>query len=327
MENCSNCTTPRPDTFKTTEFLVFSTVMLVTAVAAIFFNILTAVVLSTRKEVFPPIRILLVNLLAGTTFAAVAVVMQSTDSIVLAADSNETTDKDVCRVYVFIFRSSAVARLCNLAAYSIAVMAVVITGKRCLKSVHTLLPIVITWLYALAISAYWLVPSASTYTYIGPSGVWCATNSSIENPGQSVPLAVWFVLGGIFPVTVCVIVIVSTWCYLRKHNLSEVTLFRKALVQLALFLFLANTFNLVNTTVPPILIQVVPNQNVVPYVVSTVVAILLWNTAIIIVIFIPPVRSKMVAILCYFCNKRQSSRCLGGNVQSSLPNESTKLLV
>ena len=54
MENCSNCTTPQPDTFYTTGFLAFSIVMLITAVAAIFFNILTAVILSTRKEVFPP---------------------------------------------------------------------------------------------------------------------------------------------------------------------------------------------------------------------------------------------------------------------------------
>ena len=326
MDNCSNCTTPRPDTFQTTGFLVFSITMLLIAVAAIFFNILTAVVLSTRKEVLPPIRILLVNLLAGTTFTAVAVVIQNTDSIViLSNDFNETTEKDECRVYVWFFRSSAVVRLCNLAAYSIAVMTVVIKGKRMLKSVHALLSVVITWPYALLVPAYSVFPAVSTYVYIGPSGSWCTTDSSTENPEEMALLAMWLILGGIIPMAVCVTVIISTWCYLRRHNLSEVTRFRKGLVRLALFLILANTLNLINTTVPPILIKAILDEYVLPYIVSTIVTILLWNTAIFVVVFIPPIRSKMVAILCCFCNQRQPGKSLGGNAQT--PSNETALLV
>ena len=151
MENCSNCTTPQPDTFKTTEFLVFSIVMLVTAVAAIFFNILTAVILSTRKEVLLPIRILPVNLLAGTMFTAVAMVMQSTDLAILAANSNVPPAEAVFWLYTRFFRSSAVVRLCKLAAYFIAVVTVLKRRRKHLKPVHTLPIITITWLYALLV--------------------------------------------------------------------------------------------------------------------------------------------------------------------------------
>ena len=325
MKNCSNCTTPLPYTFHTTGFLVFKVVMLLIAVAAIFFNILTAVVLSTRKEVLPPIRILLVNLLAGAMFTAVAVVMQNTDSIILAANSNSLPVEAVCRVYVWFFRSSAVVRLCNLAAYSIAVLIVVIKGKRGLKTVYTLVPIVITWPFALLISVYWVIPAASMYEYIGPGGAWCTTSSSIENPEEMALLAMWLILGGILPMAVCVTVIISTWCYVRRHNLSEVTRFRKGLVRLALFLILANMLNLINTAVPPILIKAIPDEYVLPYIVSTIVAILLWNTAIIIVVFIQPIRSKMVAILCCFCNQRQICKNQGGNAQAPL-NETTVLI-
>ena len=80
MDNSSNCTTPQSDT---TGFLGFSIVIMLTAGGAIFFNILTAVVASTRKELHLPLRILLVNLLVGSTLTAVALVLQSTVSVLL----------------------------------------------------------------------------------------------------------------------------------------------------------------------------------------------------------------------------------------------------
>ena len=326
MDNCSNCTTPQPDTFQNIGFLVFTVLMLITAVAAILFNLLTVVVLCTRQEVIQPLRILLFNLLAGTLFTAVAVVIQSTHSIILVSNPNGTVDDTVCRVYVWFFRSSAAVRLCNLAVYSIGVMVVVIKGKKVLKSVHLLLPIAITWLYALLICVYWVIPSVSTYINIGPGKAWCTTNSSADHPEKILPSAMTVTLGGIFPMTICVVVIISTWCHLRKHKLSEVTMFKKALLRLALFLFLANTFNLINTTVPPIVIQFDPNQGIIPYVVSTVVTILLWTTATIIVIFIQPVRTEMLAILCCSHCKCQPSKNLRRRMQVSLPDEDTTLL-
>lgn len=183
-----------------------------------------------------------------------------------------------------------------------------------------------TWLYALLICVYWVIPSALTYTNIGPGRAWCTINASADHPEQIAPFVITVTLGGIFPMTICVIVIISTWCYLRKHKLSEVTLFKKALLRLALFLFLANSFNLINTTVPPILIQFDPNQGIIPYIVSTVVTILLWTTAIIIVAYIQPVRSRMRVALCCSRCKWQPSKNLARNVQSPLPDENTTLL-
>lgn len=169
MENYSNCSSSEPGTFRTTGFLAFSIVMLVTAVAAVI-----VVVLSTRQKVFVPIWIILVNLLVGAMFTAVAVVMQNTDSAILVAASNTTPVMPVCWVYAFFFRSSAAARLCILAAYSIAVLRVVIKGKNHLKLVHAILPVVIVWLFAMLLSVHWLVPSASSYKYI--DGVRCTTH-------------------------------------------------------------------------------------------------------------------------------------------------------
>ena len=325
MENCSNCTTPQPDTFKTTGFLVFSTVMLITAVAAIFFNILTAVVLSTRKEVLLPIRILLVNLLAGTMFTAVAVVMQNTDSTILAANSNVPPAEAACRVYVWFFRSSAVVRLSNLAAYSIAVMTVVKRGRKHLKPVHTLPTIAITWLYALLVSIHWVIPSVSWYTYI--SDVRCASQSNASTVGLEISLlTLWIIVGGIIPTITCIAVIIAAFCYIRKLQVSEVTLFKKGLVRLALFLFLANVSNLINMIVPPILLHLDRNLSVTFYLITSVNTIMLWSTALVLVIFIQPVKAKVVAILCCsWCKKRRSSR-LDAQIPAPVPYKEVTLL-
>ena len=171
MDNYSNCCSLETGTFRTTGFLAFSIIMLVTAVAAILFNLIIAVVLSTRQKVFAPIRIILVNLLVGAMFTAVAVIMQNTDSAILVAVSSSTPVVPVCWVYAFLFRSSAAARLCILAAYSIAVLRVVIKGKKHLKLLHAILPIVTVWLFAVLLSVHWLLPSASSYKYKMVCGV------------------------------------------------------------------------------------------------------------------------------------------------------------
>ena len=83
-------------------------------------------------------------------FTAVAMVMQSTDLAILTANSNVPPAEAVFWLYTRFFRSSAVVRLCKLAAYFIAVVTVLKRRKH-LKSVHTLLIITITWLYALLV--------------------------------------------------------------------------------------------------------------------------------------------------------------------------------
>ena len=323
MENCSNCTSP--NAFHSTGFLAFSITMLVAAVAAIFFNLLTAVVLSTRKEVIPTIRILLVNLLAGAVFTAIPVVMQNAESMILAASSNAMPVEAVCRVYVYFFRSSAAARLCHLAAYSIAVMRVVIKTKTSVKPVHTLPAIVTTWLYAMVISIQWTIPPVSMYTYVGD--VRCLTQQSSSTfKLETALLALWIVMGGIIPTIICVSVIITAFCYIRKLTLSEVTLFKKGLVRLALFLFIANISNLINMIVPPILLHFDPNLTVTSYFITGVNNVMLWSTAFVIVMFIKPVRSKIVAILCCSQCKRQQSSRHSTKVQSSVSYKEVSLL-
>lgn len=316
MENCSNCNSSGLEPFRSTGFLVFSIIMPVVAVVAILFNILIFVILFTRLEVFAPIRMIIVSLLAGTIFTAVAVVMQNTDSAVLVAASNTVPIIPVCKVYVLFFRSSAAVRLCTLAVYSIAVLRVVIKGKNHLKSVHVILPIIVVWVYTLLLSIHWVVPSASTYTYI--DGVRCTTHFGEDRANlETVLLALWIVLGGIFPFIVCIAVIIIAWCFLRKHKLTEVNLFKKGLVHLALFLLLANVSNLVNMIVPPILIQVDPGLSVTSYLITILDTVMLWSTGIIVLIFIRPRKSNRVVILCCsWCTQLPSN---SSRVQSQAP--------
>ena len=307
MENCSDCNASGVETLRSTGFLAFSAIMPVIAVLAILFNILTAVILSTRKKVYTPIRIIIVSLLAGIVLTAVAVVMQNTDSAVLVAASNAVPIIPVCRVYVLFFRSSAAIRLCTLAVYSIAVLRLVVKGKNHLKSVHVVLPIIVVWVYALLLSIHWVIPSASSsYTYI--DGVRCTTHFGENRENlEAVLLAVWIVLGGILPLIVCVTVIITAWCFLRKHNLTEITLFKKGLVRLAVFLLLANVSNLVNMIVPPILIQVDPDLSVTSFLITILNIVMLWSTAIIVLIFIQPEKCTQVAMFCCSRCKRPSS--------------------
>ena len=326
MENCSNCTTAQPGTFHTTEFLVFSIVMLLIAVTAIFFNILTAVILSTRKEVLLPIRILLVNLLAGVIFTAVAVVMQNMDSIILATHSSAPPMEALCRAYVWFFRSSAAVRLCNLAAYSIAVIVVVKKKNESLKPVHTLPAITVTWVYALVVSIHWIIPSALRYTYI--AGVRCISQSNPTIPWlKMVLLSLWIVATGIIPTVICITVITVALCYIRKLKVSEVTQFKKGLVRLALFLFLANISNLINMIVPPILVNLDPNLSITSYFITSMDVIMLWGTGIVLVIFIKPVKTKVAAILsCSWCKRQHSSSSVDGQARFSTSYKEVTLL-
>ena len=307
MENCSDCNASGVETLRSTGFLAFSAIMPVIAVLAILFNILTAVILSTRKKVYTPIRIIIVSLLAGIVLTAVAVVMQNTDSAVLVAASNAVPIIPVCRVYVLFFRSSAAIRLCTLAVYSIAVLRLVVKGKNHLKPVHVVPPIIGVWVYALLLSIHWVIPSASSsYTYI--DGVRCTTHFGEDRENlETVLLALWIVLGGILPSIVCVTVIITAWCFLRKHNLTEITLFKKGLVRLAVFLLLANVSNLVNMIVPPILIQIDPDLSVTSFLITILDTIMLWSTAIIVLIFIQPEKCTQVAMFCCSRCKRPSS--------------------
>lgn len=307
MENCSNCNASGVETLRTPGFLAFSSIMPVIAVLAILFNTLTAVILSTRQKVYAPIRIIIASLLAGIVFTAVAVVMQNTDSAVLVAASNAVPIIPVCRVYVLFFRSSAALRLCTLAVYSIAVLRLVIKGKKHLKLVHVVLSIIFVWVYAVLVSIHWVIPSAtSSYTYI--DGVRCTIHFGEDRENlETVLLALWIVLGGILPSIMCVTVIITAWCFLRKHNLTEITLFKKGLLRLAVFLLLANVSNLVNMIVPPILIQIDPDLSVTSFFITTLDTVMLWSTAIIVLIFIQPEKCTLVAILCCSRCKRPPS--------------------
>ena len=318
-----------------TGYFIGAIIWLVIAVAAILFNLLTALVLSTQQEVILPIRILLVNLLTGALFTAVAVVMLNIDMLRLATNfiiappancsamsvdnstaspyntcSTVTTlaqDGDVCRANVWFFRVSGAVRLCSLAVYSIAVMVVVIKGSKYLKMIYTIPTVIAIWIYAVVISIHWTVPQVVTYRRIG--GLWCASN--IQNNTQLLLglIIVWIIFSCILPLAICTGVIISTCCYLGKYKLSQVTVIKRGLVKLIFFLFMASILNTTNQVLPLILIKALSHRSdaIIPYIVTTIDTLLLWSTATITVIFVKPVRSKMVAILCCFRRKRQPS--------------------
>lgn len=304
MDNCSNCSTG----LGSQEFLAFSSIVLSLSILAIIFNVLTAIALCLDTGTIISLRMTLVNLLAGDTAAGIAVFMQNIESVILSvAKLNENDNimpvEIVCSIFIWLHHVSLVVRLFSLATYAVAVLLYIRRGKSDVTPPCSALAITMTWVGAIVLSADRLVPQITQYSHV--DGVRCLPESGELAEVRMSLLTVWVIFGGLAPSVVCITALIVSACHLKRRTSLEGSTYKKALVRLSFFLFLANAFNIFWIILPPALsllaehIATATVREVISYLISVITMLSLLTTPAIIVIFMRMVRLKLLTLLCW----------------------------
>ena len=302
MDNCSNCSTG----LGSQEFLAFSSIVLSLSILAIIFNVLTAIALCLDTGTIISLRMTLVNLLAGDTAAGIAVFMQNIESVILSvAKLNENDNimpvEIVCSIFIWLHHVSLVVRLFSLATYAVAVLLYIRRGKSDVTPPCSALAIAMTWVGAIVLSADRLVPQITQYSHV--DGVRCLPESGELNEVRISLLTIWVIFGGLAPSVVCITALIVSACHLKRRTSLEGSTYKKALVRLSFFLFLANAFNIFWIVLPPALSllaeHVATVREVISYLISVITMLSLLTTPAIIVIFMRMVRLKLLTLLCW----------------------------
>lgn len=291
------------------EFLAFSSVILSLSILAIIFNVVTAIALGLEAGTLIALRIILVNLLAGDTITGVAVFMQNSESVILSgaklSQNNSTVlpVEPVCRIFIWLHHVSFVVRLSSLANYSVAVLLYIRRGQSGVTPACSAVAIAVTWIGALVLCADRLVPQITAYTHV--DGVRCLPESGEFREVRITLLVVWVFFGGLVPSAVCVTALIISVRALKKRTSLEGTTYKKALVRLSFFLFLANAFNTTWVVLPPALailaekVDTALARQVISYAISVITMMSLLTTPAIIVVFMKKVRLKLLTMLCW----------------------------
>ena len=106
-----------------------------------------------------PVRFFLINLLlAGLLVAAVEVFVGTTSAVLVPVGTHHPAPPYLCRVYLWLFASGVTARLWNLAAFALSVLAIVRFSKKTITPGLTAIIISILWLVPLTMTLYVLLP-------------------------------------------------------------------------------------------------------------------------------------------------------------------------
>ena len=274
-------------------FMSYSILLtVVTLVAGVMFTF-TLTALTKANPIACILRIFLINLLLAGLMAAVAVALTTgTSAVLVAADSDHPRPpRYLCRVYMWMFGVGAVARLWNLAAFSISVLAIVRFGKKTITLCYAAVIIAILWIVPIAITLYTLLPYLFEAHFVHGVGCFPDNNSTNIIPqARYTFLASWVTVGGLTPLAVSIIMPIVCLCYIRKRIVKEEAQHRKAMAKFSLFLVLGSAINIAGQLVPGL----IPfySETAAVYLCYGIAAVSLFPTPIIIIAYLKPVQEQ-----------------------------------
>ena len=194
----------------------------------------------------------------------------------------------------------AYARLLNVSAHTVVVLAYVRFGKKDWKTQYSGLSVAVLWIIALATNTVILVPPVTNMQYL--DRVVCYTNSDASIvEAVFVFTSIRLIFGSIAPLVVCIVIPVYCLHYTRKHSITGDTGYTKAITRLALFLVTGNVVNLAGT----LLITVAAYfsaTSVSVYILYGFGVISLLPTPIVIIMFLKSVQNQMKAVVTCHCS-------------------------
>ena len=315
MDNCTlvethcNATAPHTELSLKTAFFagyVFCMLFLLITVGGLV--LLTAVAVGLATPVPKIIRVFLVNMLAAGLIVATVCFFTGCISIVLALSDIAEPARVMCALQIWVFGTGAIARLLSLAAFSIVVLRIVRFGKMTMKGVYIALILAFLWITAMLLNIHIALPVVYAVQFV--DGVACFPHYEvIHEAPRYIFIVTWIVFGGLTPLTISTVVPSVCLCYIKRHSITEGVDYKRAMAKFALFLVAGNLINLLGQTVPGIIAYFADAAGV--YATYTLSVVSLLPTPILVIIFLKPVRTKLLEVLtfnCVFVKKRRLAK-------------------
>ena len=270
-------------------YIILLTVILL--VAGVMMGI-TVVALAMAQSIPKTLRLFLINLLLAGLFVGLGLVFIVGTSAVLVLVGSEPPrpPRYLCKVYMWMIGVGMVARLWNVAAFSLSVLAIVRFGKKTITLRYAAVIITILWIAPIAIGLYIVLPYVFEAQFV--QGVACFPdhNNTLIIQAHFTFTAIWVTAGGLIPMTVSIAVPIICLCYIKKNIVTEDTQYRKGMAKLSLFLVLGGVINIAGQVIP----AAVSYYKEVPgvYLAYGIVAVSLLPTPIIIIAYLKPVQEQ-----------------------------------
>ena len=194
-------------------FMAYSLLLAVVTIVASVVIGFTILALFMATSIPRPVRLFLINLLfAGFVVAVAMMFMLGSATVLINSSSNDPRPRYLCRVYLWAFGSGVVARLWNLAAFSLSILAIVRFGKKTISMWCAAVVILVLWLAPMVITLHTLLPYIYEAQFV--HGVACLPDNkrTIIVQARYTFLATWAIFGGLTPLTVSIIVPIVCLC-------------------------------------------------------------------------------------------------------------------
>ena len=310
MDNCThpgglgNCNSTLNQTVPNNQlggngFLAFCVITVIWMAAIIVAYMLTLATLCSIKSVAKTIQIFLINLLSAGLATAITTTAYPLTALVVNWAEIKEPSLPFCRFAVWIYAVGAIARLFNVAAFSVAVLLVVKYSVRALKCAPITIAIILLWSGAIFLNTHVLIPQIYAVQYV--DGVACfprTVDADIIRPARYLSSAIWITFGGVVPVIISIVVPIVVLCYIKRNHVTESRDYNKGIAKFTLFLVSGNLINLFGQAVVSVL--VLSSDAPAVYFTYSFVLLSLLPSPVLVIAFLKPVREKMKASL--FCH-------------------------
>ena len=201
-------------------FMAYCTLMAVIILVAGAVMGITVVALALAKSIPRTLCLFLINLLlAGLVMGLGVVFIVSTSAtLVVLGSEHPRPPQYLCRVYLWTYAVGAVARLWNLAAFSLSVLAIVRFGKKTISLHCAAVILTILWLAPIAICLYVLLPFVFEAQLVQSVACFPDDENIMIIHAYHIFFANWVTSGGLIPLVVSIAVPIVCLCYIEKNN-------------------------------------------------------------------------------------------------------------
>ena len=274
-------------------FMAYSILLTVIVLVAGAMMGITVVALTMARSIPRPLRLFLINLLLAGLFMGMGVVfMVGTSAVLVVAGSEQPRPpRYLCRVYMWMYAVGAVARLWNVTAFSLSVLAIVRFGKKTITLCYAAVIITILWIAPIAISIYVLLPYVFEAQFVQGVACFPDDDNTIFIQAHHTFFAIWVTAGGLIPMTGSIAVPIICLCYIKKNTVTEDTQYRKGMAKLSLFLVLGGAINIAGQLIPGAISYYKEAPGL--YLAYSIAAVSLLPTPIIIIAYLKPVQEQV----------------------------------
>ena len=270
---------------------------------------ITVVALTMTQSIVRPLRLFLINLLlAGLVVALSVALSMGTSAVLVAVGPEQHRPQYLCRVYLWLYGVGAVARLWNLAAVSLSILAIVRFGKKTMR--YAAVIITILWIVPMVINFDTLIPYVFESQFVHGVGCFPDTNNTLYIEAQYSFFANWAISGGVIPLTISVAGPTICICYIKRNVVTEEGKYMKGMAKFSLFLMAGGVIGIAGQLIPGAIAYYSETPGL--YLSYGFAAVSLLPTPIIIIAYLKPVReqAKKIVTCGKLTKEAKDSKCI-----------------